>query len=695
MKYPNGFLIISLAVFGAYFVRCAHAAQNAPTPFSSSGLIQSVNKYSSNPFWNPDSPYNQRMPVPVYATGADLNTGDCNRVVENLIVSYCASHNYCVDSRLNDIRPNIMVQLSQLPGHNFATSCGGYIDSVFEKYQKNRGNVSTGIVHYTTTPTVTSTNTVQYENPFKVTPNEYQSGVAERAAELESLQRVTTASPELTPTYFPKTTADLSFTDRLANTTAGYEPYKDLNPYKTPQFESDAEYYERLKKLNTAEYCKRFPNDDATCKKLAEHDITYVAFGGDVSACPTKYDSRKGLTVACVPTRAKSAFVGWCTDSGLQNCAMTQTIAVNDNDDKTFWAKWGCVGSAKQIGNECVCTDSHMDNYCRCSSPYKIDPSDAKKCVCANGGDVNNNCGVTPPPPTNCPDIHMDANCQCTVVPGTSIDPSTGMCKCDNGKDINNNCQDGTPPTANKPQCIKDIENDATFKSDMTTKLNGVTDLNRWISNNKTDFYQLVANQVVDKCIKISSNLNEFNTFLDISTSISIAIDFNGSQMDVSIDKIELFDYANYQTYPIIIENTGVRNLGSNISKTSVTLPNISSSCGMIYSGSFRGTHPVRAKNSTVGKSAKAIYNAENAEISDALNPFRGQLMKMISGSLMSVATPNYAVAREQIKKFATNINTDTGCAGANLVVYLISELSPDSNKPTTVRIISEPFVIR
>ena len=694
MKYYGNLFIVSVAVFGVYCAHNAFAAQNAPSAFSTYGLIQPVNKYSSNPFWNSDSPYNQRMPVPVYATGADLTSGDCSRVVESLVASYCTSHNNCSNSRLSDARPTIMVQLSQLPGHNFATSCGGYIDNAFENYKKTYGNASTGTVHYTTTPTISNTTNIEIQNPLKQTPTEYQSGVAERSAELAQLQKLTTPTPELGPTYFPKTTADLSFTDRLANTTAGYEPYKDLNSYKTPQFESDDEYYERLKKLNPTEYCKRFPNDDATCKKLFERHINYVAFGGNIAGCPTTYDSRKGLTITCVPTRAKSEFTGWCTDAGLKNCSLTQTIAAKDDDDKTFWAKWECVGSSTQISNTCVCTDSHMDNFCRCSGIYITDPTDSTKCACANGGDINNNCGVTPPPPTNCPDIHMDVNCQCTGIYKPSSDPN--ICECVNGKDPNNNCQDGTPtPSSDKPQCIKDVENDTTFKSTMATKLNGVTDLNKWINNNKTDFYQLVANQVVDKCIKISSNLNEFNTFLDTSTSILIAIDFNGSQMDVSVDKKELFDYANYQTYPIIIENTGVRNLGSSISKTSVTLPSISSSCGMIYSGSFYGAHPNRAKNSTVGKSAKATYNAENSEISDASNPFRGQLMKMISGSLTPVATPNYAIAREQIRNFATNINTDAGCAGLNLVVYLISELSPDSNKPTGVRIVSEPFVIR
>jgi hypothetical protein len=414
MKYPGNLFIISMAVFGAYFARGAIAAQNAPTAFSTYGLIQPVNKYSSNPFWNTDSPYNQRMPVPVYATGADLNTGDCNRVVETLVATYCASHNYCTDSRINDIRPTVMVQLSQLPGHNFATSCGGYIDSVFENYQKTYGNMSAGTVQYTTAPTVQQTNTAQYKNPLQQKPNAYQTGVAERAAELERLQRATTASPELGPTDFPKTTADLSFTDRLANTTAGYEPYKDLNPYKTPQFESDEEFYERLKKLNPTEYCKHFPTDVETCSKK----IHYELFGGTNAAHnPKYYIPGQGATISGIPTRSNSVFVAWCTDSALLNCARAQVIDKNENTDKVFFAKWGCTNGYVLQNNMCI--NPAAPN----TDPY-INPN-----------------------PNNCPDVaHMDANCQCTVVPGTSIDPSTGMCKCDNGKDINSNCADGTPP---------------------------------------------------------------------------------------------------------------------------------------------------------------------------------------------------------------------------------------------------------
>ncbi len=140
-------LAFVVAFVASVFVLPSFCAQKAPTLFSTYGEIQPVQKYSSNPYWSKDSPYNQRiMPTPIYATGTDLNTGDCNRVVGNLVASYCASNNNCANKRIADARPTIMVQLSQLPGHNFATSCAGYIDNIFENYKKTYGNAFTGTI---------------------------------------------------------------------------------------------------------------------------------------------------------------------------------------------------------------------------------------------------------------------------------------------------------------------------------------------------------------------------------------------------------------------------------------------------------------------------------------------------------------------------------------------------------------------
>ena len=327
----TGYFFATSVVVLCTFCRGGDAAQNAPAVMSKYGEIQSVNKYSSNPFWTPTSPYNQRMPTPIYATGADLNTGDCNRVVQNLVTEYCTNHNNCSGTQLTDARPVIMVQLSQLPGHNFATSCGGYIDSIFEDYKKTYGNTSTNNI---VKPTQQQKTAIQIENPFTQKKSAYETGVAERTAELEQLQSVTTPTPTVNPTDFPKTVADLSFTDRVANTTAGYEPYKDLSAYKTPQFETEQEYYERM-------------------KSVLEHDIRYI--GATAPGCPAKYLTGRGATVSCAPILTNGTCDDvWCTDAAKTNCATEHKISSNDRDDKTFYAKCMCNPGYEPDGNKCV-----------------------------------------------------------------------------------------------------------------------------------------------------------------------------------------------------------------------------------------------------------------------------------------------------------------------------------------------------
>ena len=274
--------------------RVAVCAQKSPTPFSTYGEIQGVQKYSSNPFWNKDSPYNQRMPTPIYATGADLNTGDCNRVVGNLIASYCAS-NDC--KKISDVRPTVMVQLSQLPGHNFATSCGGYIDSEFENYKKTYGNVFTNNIVKPATNTQT-TQTVQLNNIFAKQPSKYEQGVAERTAELKRLQSANASTPGLTAQDFPKTIDDISFGDRMALRTAGYEPFQNMQVYRDLVVEGEEHFIERqlallemgrksdAETLSNAEYCAKYPLDATRCTQTPGTAEAVLATG-DYSVPPS------------------------------------------------------------------------------------------------------------------------------------------------------------------------------------------------------------------------------------------------------------------------------------------------------------------------------------------------------------------------------------------------------------------------
>ena len=243
------------------------------TPFSQYGQIQNVQNYSSNPFWNPNGPYNQRMPQAVYVDGPEINAGDCQRTVAALVANVCATINNCNGAQLSDVRPTLMLQLSQLPGHNYASSCSGYIDSEFENYVKKYGHagVSSGVVAFpeATAPSNTGTQ-IEIKNPFETPMPQWQQDVIERTQELEKLQAQNGGNAgRIVQTGFPTTFADLSFEERMAVKAEGYEPYKDMKSYHPITLEPMEDYVNRMRSFNNEsleEYCKKYPEQDK-CKE--------------------------------------------------------------------------------------------------------------------------------------------------------------------------------------------------------------------------------------------------------------------------------------------------------------------------------------------------------------------------------------------------------------------------------------------
>ena len=223
------FVFFSIATCNAHGVTTA--------PFSQYGQIQNVQTYSSNPMWNPNGPYNQRMPQIVYVNGADMNAGDCQRTVSALIANVCANMNNCVGTQLSDIRPTLMLQLSRLPGHNYATSCAGYIDTEFENYKKQYGHAGTtgGTVSFPgATTTKPNTNEIEIKNPFEQPTPDWKSDIIERTQELEELQSQNGGnSGHLAKNDFPTTFDDLSFSERMDIKATGYAPYKDKKAYNS------------------------------------------------------------------------------------------------------------------------------------------------------------------------------------------------------------------------------------------------------------------------------------------------------------------------------------------------------------------------------------------------------------------------------------------------------------------------------
>ncbi len=233
-------------------------AINAPVPFSNHGQIQNVQNYSTNPFWSPNSPYNQRLPQPIYVQGAALDSGECQRTVSALIESYCLSQNYCRDISLTDARPALMMQLSNMPNNNYLSACSGYIDTEFAAY-KSRHVTAAPTAFPTAFPTggVPNQNATENEfkikNPYAPVAPDWAIEMKKRQQELKDLQsQNSTGTPGVVRADFPETIADVSSADRLSNAAAGYEPFKDANVYNSIKIESEEAYLARRQELLAA-----------------------------------------------------------------------------------------------------------------------------------------------------------------------------------------------------------------------------------------------------------------------------------------------------------------------------------------------------------------------------------------------------------------------------------------------------------
>ena len=249
-----------MAIFGCFYAVFAYSATSL---FSDYGQIQNVQNYSTNPFWTPNSPYNQKMPQPVYVQGTAISNEECVKVLQSAVSMQCMARDNCKNTSLSDIRPAVIVQLSNLPNKAYSTACIGYLDTVYESYVAQYGNnAPTGRVNFpnATTPNPSLNNNAPViQNPYEIKTPKWQQEINERSQELQRLQSQTNSvNTGLTATAFPTTYADLSFSERMANDTEGYAPYKGTTAYKTINVT-----------YNTAEWCSNHAGAPE-CKQYEE-----------------------------------------------------------------------------------------------------------------------------------------------------------------------------------------------------------------------------------------------------------------------------------------------------------------------------------------------------------------------------------------------------------------------------------------
>ena len=246
------------------------SARSVPSMFSDYGQIQNVQNYSSNPFWNPNSPYNQKLPQPVYVQGASLNSEDCMKAVYYLVSAQCIVRNNCQNTSLSDIRPEIMIDLSKLPGANYVSSCSGYIDTAFESYVKQNADMA---AEFPDAPIKTP---VKIQNPYKQPVPEWQQEIINRQNELQQLQKQNGAGGEdVSAEDFPSTYNDLSFSSKMQLMTDGYEPFKDKSAYIIPEWQSKDKW------------CAGAGKNSELCKEKKPEPTSTPTNNGEITASAT------------------------------------------------------------------------------------------------------------------------------------------------------------------------------------------------------------------------------------------------------------------------------------------------------------------------------------------------------------------------------------------------------------------------
>lgn len=127
----------------------------------------------------------------------------------------------------------------------------------------------------------------------------------------------------LQPTAFPKTLADLSFSDRMALKSSGYEPFKDMKAYHGLVVEGEEHFIERqmalmemerqsdYETMTPGEYCDNYPLDAEHCAQTPGGYDAVVAVGNAENPAGVTYSGTTiggGAVVANNKSRGGSCY---------------------------------------------------------------------------------------------------------------------------------------------------------------------------------------------------------------------------------------------------------------------------------------------------------------------------------------------------------------------------------------------------
>ncbi len=95
------------------------------------------------------------------------------------------------------------------------------------------------------------------------------------------------------------------------------------------------------------------------------YNINYELNGGvNYEGAPTSYVYAIGAMIGGTPTKNSFAFISWCRDAELTDCAMPYKIGATDSGDITLYAKWQFICETDKwfhIGEERMCLYSNKE----------------------------------------------------------------------------------------------------------------------------------------------------------------------------------------------------------------------------------------------------------------------------------------------------------------------------------------------
>ena len=231
----------------------------------------------------------------------------------------------------------------------------------------------------------------------------------------------------------------------------------------------------------------------------------------------------------------------------------------------------------------------------------------------------------------------------------------------------------------NRPSCLYNLDVAAIKSATGITDTDTKEQIFEKISKKKNLFLSSATNAVKEKCIFDTSNIREFNDFIDEKEIIPIKLKVNDTLfVDIPITKESFASYLTLHTYILILSNKTKFAPGTIIKESDLETSFKDGTCVEYYlpNNPLAGTP---CSDTPLSNAAKVSFDKYGHNFAIKYKNPKGELLQRNS-ACVGVATKysvveetNYYKQRENVKTFAASLlKAPQGCSGKNVAIYII-----------------------